>query len=71
MIASEAACGLTAVQMSSSLARGELRAVDLARAHLARIDRLNPKLNAFCAIFHQEALAAGQRHLVALIRKGF
>jgi amidase len=41
---------LSAVSMADQIRRGELSPVDLVDAHLARIEELNPKLNAFVQV---------------------
>jgi len=41
---------LSAVSMAEQIRRGELSPVDLVDAHLARIEQLNPKLNAFVQV---------------------
>jgi Asp-tRNA(Asn)/Glu-tRNA(Gln) amidotransferase A subunit family amidase len=53
---------LSAVVMAEQIRKGEISPVELVEAHLAKIDRLNPKLNAFvhvdAARARREALAA-------------
>lgn len=51
-------CALTAVEQSQLLSRREVNSVELVGAHLSRIARLNPVLNAFCEVLGEEALAA-------------
>jgi amidase/aspartyl-tRNA(Asn)/glutamyl-tRNA(Gln) amidotransferase subunit A len=46
-----------AVDLSRLLQRGEITAVELARASLDRIERVNPVLNAFCLLLPERALA--------------
>jgi Asp-tRNA(Asn)/Glu-tRNA(Gln) amidotransferase A subunit family amidase len=41
---------LSAVSMAEQIRRGELSPVELLEAHLARIDELNPRLNAFVQV---------------------
>ncbi|AXH96079.1 Asp-tRNA(Asn)/Glu-tRNA(Gln) amidotransferase subunit GatA [Ornithinimicrobium avium] len=48
---------LTAVQMADGLAAGDFTAVELTQAHLDRIERLNPALNAFLLVDAEGALA--------------
>jgi aspartyl-tRNA(Asn)/glutamyl-tRNA(Gln) amidotransferase subunit A len=43
-------CALTAVQLLERYVRRELSPVEVTKAVLARIEKLNPKLNAFCLI---------------------
>src|SRR5512140_2558194 len=46
-----------ATELVRLIADGTLSAVDVVTAHLERIDRLNPQLNAFVDIRRKEALA--------------
>lgn len=48
----------TAVETRERIARGTCSAVEVVTACLRRIERLNPKLNAFVAVDHQGALQA-------------
>src|SRR5919199_4339504 len=54
-----------ALELAGLVRAGEVSARDLVAASLARIDALNPELNAFVDVFHDEALAAA-----AAIRPG-
>jgi amidase len=47
-----------ALELAALVRSGELSARELVGASLARIDALNPELNAFVDVFHDEALAA-------------
>src|ERR687890_317737 len=47
-----------ALELAALVRSGELSARDLVAASLERIDALNPELNAFVDVFHDEALAA-------------
>jgi len=47
---------LTIRELAPLLRAGKLSPVELARATLARIERENPRLNAYLAVFHDEAL---------------
>jgi amidase len=47
-----------ALELATLVRSGELSARELVEASLARIDALNPELNAFVDVFHDEALAA-------------
>jgi amidase len=47
-----------ALELAALVRSGELSARDLVAAALARIDALNPELNAFVDVFYDEALAA-------------
>lgn len=50
----------TAIELLRLYRGGQASPVEAARAVLARIDRLNPQLNAFCLVAHEQALAAAQ-----------
>ena len=50
-------CDLTIHDLSKKISRRELSPVDVAQAHLARIDALNPRVNAFTTVAHERALA--------------
>src|ERR687890_150475 len=47
-----------ALEIADLVRAGEVSARDLVEASLGRIDALNPALNAFVDVFHDEALAA-------------
>src|SRR3954454_15928768 len=47
-----------ALELAALVRAGDLSARELVEASLARIDALNPELNAFVDVFHDEALAA-------------
>ncbi|MFK5633190.1 Asp-tRNA(Asn)/Glu-tRNA(Gln) amidotransferase subunit GatA [Ornithinimicrobium sp. LYQ103] len=51
---------LTAAQMAERLASGTLTSVELTQAHLDRIERLNPVLNAFLLVDAEGALATAR-----------
>lgn len=53
--------GLSAVEQSSRVRRGEVSAEELTRAYLERIDAENPTLAAFTFVAHRSALAAARR----------
>jgi len=48
---------LTLAAMQEALGRGETSAAELVDAHLARIERVNPRINAFISVFADEARA--------------
>ena len=48
---------LTVTELSAELSRGAISSVELTRACLERIGRLNPKLNAFITVCEESALA--------------
>jgi amidase len=51
---------LTLACMAEGTRSGEISPVELVDAHLAQIERLNPKLNAFVSVFADEARAAAK-----------
>jgi fatty acid amide hydrolase len=48
---------LSATTLSSMLARGEVSARDVLRAHLERIDEVEPQLHAFTEVLREQAMA--------------
>ena len=53
-------CYQTIQKQRKALAEGRLSSVELVTLYLARIDQLNTKLNAFAAVFAEEALQAAK-----------
>ncbi|MDP6978282.1 MAG: amidase [Myxococcota bacterium] len=53
-------CDLTAVELASLMARRELSARELLDAHLARIERVNPQLNAIVTLVPERARSWAQ-----------
>jgi len=51
----EALTSLSAAEMAASIRSGEIRSADLVEAHLERITRLNPALNAFVHVDSERA----------------
>src|ERR671921_731160 len=47
-----------ALELAGLVRAGEITSRELVETSLARIDALNPELNAFVDVFHDEALAA-------------
>ncbi len=52
---------LGAVEIAARVARREVSAEELTRAHLARIDPVEPRVGAFLAVFGERALARARR----------
>ncbi|MEO1678186.1 MAG: amidase family protein [Pseudomonadota bacterium] len=50
-------CSLSASEVARAVARGDLSAVEIAEAHLARLDRVNPSINAVVQDCRTEARA--------------
>ncbi len=57
-------CYMPAVEAARAIRRKELSPVELTRAVLARIERLNPTLNAFCTVTAESALAQAREEAV-------
>ena len=51
----------SAADLAAKIASGELSPVEVVTHFLDRIDRLNPAINAFVAVFHKQALEAAKR----------
>src|SRR5688572_31416078 len=51
---------LSTVQIARAIAAGEVSAVDAVKACLARIDAVNPKINAVVALCRERALAEAE-----------
>ncbi|HEX4328554.1 MAG TPA: amidase family protein, partial [Burkholderiales bacterium] len=51
---------LSAVELSAGYAAKRLSPVEVTQAVLARIDAVNPRVNAFCLVDHEAALAAAR-----------
>src|SRR5215467_14938542 len=59
----------TAAQLGSLIRRKEVSPVEVTRAFLDRIDAINPELNAFISVIHEQALEQA-RKAESEIRKG-
>ena len=55
--APEAICDLTAVELASRIKKRQLSAREVVTAHLARIERVNPKVNAIVTLVAERAMA--------------
>lgn len=56
----EELCFETATDLLKLMKRRKVSPVEVVQAHLDRIDRLNPSLNAFVTLLHEQALAEAQ-----------
>ena len=61
-------CFLSAAELRARFARRELSPVEVTRAVLARIDRLQPQLNCFITICADDALSESRRAEAAMMR---
>ncbi|MBI3993873.1 MAG: amidase [Candidatus Lambdaproteobacteria bacterium] len=50
-------CFMSAVDLARAMRRGLVSAVEVMRAHLAQIERVNPRVNAVCTLVAEQALA--------------
>ncbi len=63
-------CYMTALEAAAEIRRGALSPVELMRAVLERIERLNPGLNAYCTVAWDSARAAAEDAERAVTRGG-
>ena len=61
-------CELSATELASRLARKQVSAREVVAAHLAQIERLNPKVNAIVTLVAEQAMAAAGRADDAIVR---
>ncbi len=61
-------CFTPATELADLIRRGELSPVELVDAVLDRIDRINPKINAYCCVLHDQARAAAKEAEAAVKR---
>jgi amidase len=62
-------CDLSAVDLAARLARKEVSARDVMSAHLAQIERVNPKVNAIVTLVAEQAMANAARADEAIMRR--
>src|SRR6476619_5071405 len=65
----EELCELTAVELATRLARKELSAREVMSAHLAQIERINPRVNAIVTLVAEQAMAGAARADEAIMRR--
>ena len=61
-------CGMSAVELAARLARKDVSAREVMTAHLAQIERLNPKVNAIVTLVADQAMAGATRADEAIAR---
>jgi amidase len=66
----EELCELTAVELATRLARKQVSAREVMTAHLARIERVNPKVNAIVTLVADQAMAAAAKADEAIVGGG-
>jgi len=69
-MASEDLCWMPAAEVAAGIRKKKLSPVEVARAVLARIDRINPTLNAFVTVTAEQALKDARAAERALMKKG-
>jgi len=62
-------CFTPAVRLAAMIRRRALSPLELTRALLARIERVNPRLNAYCTVAADHALAAARAATAAVTRR--
>src|SRR4051812_40566391 len=63
-------CELTAVEVATRLARKELSAREVMSAHLAQIERINPRGNAIVTLVSEQAMASAAKTDERIVREG-
>ncbi len=63
-------CFLPAMEMVSAVKKKKLSPVEIVDALLARIEKINPKVNAYCTVAHEMAREAAKKAEAAVLRKG-
>src|SRR5207245_5805323 len=59
---------LGALELAGLIRDRAVSPVEVAEAVLARIERLNPRLNAFCLVAHESARAAAREAEIAVMK---
>jgi amidase len=62
-------CFLTAVELATRIRRGDVSAREVMTAHLAQIERVNPKVNAIVTLVAEQAMAGAARADEATARR--
>ena len=63
-------CFLSALEMLSAVKKKKLSPVEIIEAVLARIEKINPKVNAYCTVIPEMAREAAKKAEAAVMRKG-
>src|SRR6266508_2773383 len=67
LMAADELCWLPALELAAQIRQKKVSPVEVVDAVLARIERLNPKLNAFCTLTAEEARDAAQAAEVSVM----
>jgi amidase len=62
-------CEMSAVELAARLARKQVSAREVMTAHLAQIERLNPKVNAIVTLVAEQAMAGASKADEAIMRR--
>ena len=62
-------CDMSAVDLAARLARKQVSAREVMTAHLAQIERVNPKVNAIVTLVADQAMAAASKADDAIVRR--
>src|SRR5215217_8025174 len=60
-VSAEELCDLTAVELASRIRRKQVSVREVMTAHLARIERVNPKINAIITLVAERAMADAKK----------
>ena len=69
-MAQEELCEMDAVELAARLARKQVSAREVMSAHLAQIERINPKVNAIVTLVADQAMAEAAKADEAIVRGG-
>ena len=62
-------CEMSAVELAARLARKQVSAREVMTAHLAQIERVNPKINAIVTLVAEQAMAGAAKADDAIMRR--
>jgi hypothetical protein len=63
-------CAMSAVELAARIARKQVSSREVMTAHLAQIERLNPKVNAIVTLGADQAMTAAAKADEAAVRRG-
>src|SRR4051812_45790363 len=66
----DSVCDMSAVELAGRLARKQVSAREVMSAHLARIEHINPAVNAIVTVVADRAMADAARADAAIVRHG-
>ena len=62
-------CFMPATKLVPLIARGAVSPLEVVQAVLARLERVNPRLNAYCTVAAEQAVDAAKRATAAARRR--